>query len=91
MDTRYWIAINGDSCALCSIPLREPLVTPTPEKLFGFPTLKEAEEAQRICMTAQWRTRAVENRFQRCLQTPTVFSQSDEQNRFFSEADREGD
>jgi hypothetical protein len=49
---RYWIAINGPSCALCAIPLHDPLVTPTPEQLFGFPTLKEAEEAQRICLMA---------------------------------------
>jgi hypothetical protein len=47
---RYWIAINGPSCALCAIPLREPLVTPIPEELFGFPTLEEAERAQRICL-----------------------------------------
>ena len=52
MHERYWIAINGGSCALCSIPLRNPLVTPTPEQLFGFPTLQEAEKAQRTCLMA---------------------------------------
>jgi hypothetical protein len=51
-DTRYWIAINGPSCSLCAIPLCEPLVTPTPEQLFGFPTLEEAEGAQQICLNA---------------------------------------
>jgi len=47
---RYWIAINGATCALCSLPLREPFVTPTPEQLLGFPTVEEAERAQRICL-----------------------------------------
>jgi len=50
MEERYWIAINGPSCALCTFPLREPLVTPTPVALFGFVTLEEAKEAQRICL-----------------------------------------
>ena len=27
---RYWIAINGTSCAYASLPLQEPKVTPTP-------------------------------------------------------------
>jgi hypothetical protein len=49
-DARYWIAINGPSCALCTRPLKEPLVTPTPEQMFGFSTLEEAERAQRICL-----------------------------------------
>jgi DNA-binding response OmpR family regulator len=52
MDERYWIAINHDSCALCSYPLKEPLVTPTPQQLFGFLTLEEAERAQRTCLMA---------------------------------------
>jgi hypothetical protein len=52
MDKRYWIAINGPSCAICSMPLKEPLVTPTPEEMFGFLTLEEAERAQRICLMA---------------------------------------
>jgi hypothetical protein len=33
MNERYWIAFNGSSCALYKLPLREPLVTPTPEQL----------------------------------------------------------
>jgi hypothetical protein len=49
---RYWIAINGSSCALSAIPLRNPIVTPTPQHLLGFPTLEEAERAQHICLTA---------------------------------------
>jgi hypothetical protein len=49
-DERYWIALNGASCALTSLPLRNPLVTPTPQQLLGFPTLKEAKRAQRICL-----------------------------------------
>jgi hypothetical protein len=51
-EERYWIAINGSSCALTSFPLREPMVTPTPEQLIGFPTLEEAQEAQRVCLYA---------------------------------------
>ena len=52
MNERYWIAINSSSCALCSFPLRNPMLTPTPEQLLGFPTLEEAERAQRICIQA---------------------------------------
>lgn len=55
MHERFWIAINGDSCALCSIPLRNPLVTPTPEHLFGFETLEEAQEAREINLTGSAR------------------------------------
>jgi hypothetical protein len=49
---RYWIAINGTSCATFSLPLRNPLVTPTPSQLLGFPTSEEALHAQRICLEA---------------------------------------
>ncbi|MET4034931.1 MULTISPECIES: hypothetical protein [unclassified Bradyrhizobium] len=49
-DERYWIAINGPSCALSPLPLRNPLLTPTPEQMLGFPTSEEAERAQRICL-----------------------------------------
>jgi hypothetical protein len=52
-DARYWIALNGSSCALFSLPLRNPKVTPTPQQLLGFPTLEEAKWAQNICLTAQ--------------------------------------
>jgi hypothetical protein len=48
MEERYWIAINGAILDLCEFPFREPLVTPTPEQLFGFPTLEEAEVAYRM-------------------------------------------
>jgi len=50
--SRYWIAINRTSCAISRFPMREPKVTPTPEQMFGFPTLEEAEAAQRTCLTA---------------------------------------
>lgn len=44
---RYWIAINGSSCAICSIPCEEvPTVSPRPEVMFGFETLGEARAAQ---------------------------------------------
>lgn len=49
---RYWIAINQASCAISQLPMTEPTVTPTPEQLLGFPTLEEAEQAQKVCLTA---------------------------------------
>jgi hypothetical protein len=48
----WWIALNGPSCARSNFPMCNPLVTPTPEQLIGFPTAKEAEEAQHTCLTA---------------------------------------
>ena len=51
-ERKYWIAINGSSCAMSSLPLLEPMVTPTPEQLLGFPTWDEARHAQRLCLTA---------------------------------------
>jgi hypothetical protein len=49
---RYWIAINGSSCAISGTPMRDPMVIPTPEQMFGFPTAEEARKAQQICLTA---------------------------------------
>lgn len=49
---KYWIAINGASCAIASLPMNNPRVTPTPQQLLGFPTLKEARHAQKVCLTA---------------------------------------
>jgi hypothetical protein len=49
---RYWIAINGASCAHTSIPLLEPTTVPVARQLVSFPTLEEAQEAQRICLHA---------------------------------------
>ncbi len=51
-DERYWIAINGASCAMTALPMRQPLVTPTPKQLLGFPTLNEARKAQQVCLNA---------------------------------------
>ena len=64
---RYYIAINGASCALLRIPSREvPDTIPKAEMLIGFNTLAEAQEAQQICLNAaiplvrrymeEWRT-----------------------------------
>jgi hypothetical protein len=50
-EARYWIAINGASCAMASFPMKSPTVKPTPQQLLGFPTLEEAQRAQRICLT----------------------------------------
>jgi hypothetical protein len=47
---RYWIAINGSSCALSTLPWRDPTTVPVAQQMFGFPTLREAKEAQRICL-----------------------------------------
>ncbi|MFZ1104068.1 MAG: hypothetical protein WAN86_14705 [Hyphomicrobiaceae bacterium] len=49
---RYWIAINGSSCALSAIPWQNPVTIPRAQQLFGFPTLKEAKKAQHVCLTA---------------------------------------
>ncbi len=49
----YWIAINGASCVLSSFPsTTPPTVSPRPQGLIGFPTYKQAEAAQRLCLTA---------------------------------------
>ena len=47
---RYWIALNGASCAMSSMPMRRPEVSPRPWQLIGLPTFEEAREAQRICL-----------------------------------------
>jgi hypothetical protein len=47
---RYWIALNGSSCALSSLPMRNPTISPKPYQLVGFPTWEEAREAQRVCL-----------------------------------------
>jgi hypothetical protein len=50
---RYYIAINGSSCALSTVPWRKPpRVVPAPEVLIGFPTLAEATEAQHFLLNA---------------------------------------
>lgn len=51
-DERFWIAINGASCAMTALPMRNPLLTPTPEQMLGFPTPEEARRAQHIYLTA---------------------------------------
>jgi hypothetical protein len=51
-DPRYWIAINGASCAMASWPMRNPKVTPTPQQIIGFSTHEEAKHAQHVCLTA---------------------------------------
>src|SRR5262249_31430809 len=51
-DPRYWIAVNGSSCALSNMPLRNPVVVPTPQQIWGFPTAEEARKAQHIVLTA---------------------------------------
>jgi hypothetical protein len=50
MAAKYWIAINGPSVALCSVAMDEVHCRPTPEQMFGFPTLQEAREAQKLLL-----------------------------------------
>ena len=51
--SRYWIAINQSSCAMCTIPvLGIPEVTPKPQGLIGFPAFATAKAAQELCLTA---------------------------------------
>ncbi|MEQ1843413.1 MAG: hypothetical protein ABL994_23650, partial [Verrucomicrobiales bacterium] len=50
---RYYIAINGASCAISRFPCpRRPEPIPRAQALIGFPTLEEAEEAQSLCLTS---------------------------------------
>jgi hypothetical protein len=49
---RYWVAVNGASVALCSFALESVECKPTPERLFGFSTLREAREAQTFLLNA---------------------------------------
>jgi hypothetical protein len=50
----YWIAVNGPSVAMLTVPARADRghAIPSPEQLFGFPTAKEAAAAQRFLLTA---------------------------------------
>ena len=51
-EAKYWIAINSTSCALASFPMTNPVVSPTPQQMLGFPTLEQAKHAQQICLTS---------------------------------------
>src|ERR1700733_10572904 len=55
-DLHYWIALNGSSCAMASLPMKEPQVSPVPQQLFGFPTYEEAKRAQKLCLPAPIKT-----------------------------------
>lgn len=50
----WWVAINGPSAALCGFPARpsEILCSPRPGQLIGFPTMREAREAQKFMLEA---------------------------------------
>jgi hypothetical protein len=52
MKQYYWIAVNGASVALCSVPAPKAVCSPVPEQLFGFSTLEEAKEVQNVLLTA---------------------------------------
>jgi hypothetical protein len=51
---KWWIAINGASCARCTMAVRGSWLTviPTPELLVGFPASAESLEAQRFLLEA---------------------------------------
>lgn len=67
---RYWIAINGASCALSTMPLELPIVVPRPEVLVGFPTLDEARRAQSICLASE--IASVQEEFAAWVRRPDV-------------------
>lgn len=48
----YWLAINGPTVVMSSIPGARPNVTPVPETLVGFPEQKEAEEMMNFLLSA---------------------------------------
>lgn len=51
---RYWIAINGASCARYPGPLRDPfIVLPKPQLLVGFKTAQQSAVAQNQCLFAK--------------------------------------
>lgn len=52
-DLYYWVAANGASAAMSSIPLPVTLeVSPVPEQLFGFRDFVEARQFQQFLLTA---------------------------------------
>lgn len=52
----FWLAINGPSVAISSIPLSTKVsVSPTPELLIGFEDFSEAKKIQHFLLTAKIR------------------------------------
>jgi len=52
----YWLAINGPSVAISSIPLSTKVsVSPRPELLIGFNDFSEAKKIQHFLLTAKIR------------------------------------
>ena len=50
----YWIAVNGPSVAISSLPLPTTVcVSPTPELLIGFTDYDEAAKIQQFLLTAK--------------------------------------
>jgi hypothetical protein len=49
----YWIAVNQASCVISAIPMPGvPVVSPTPQRFIGVPSVAAAKKAQQMCMTA---------------------------------------
>lgn len=52
-ELRYWIAAYRDNIgSLSPIPLRDPVVSPTPDLLIGYPTREEAQALLQRTLTA---------------------------------------
>jgi len=52
IETHYWLAINGASCAMSSFPMPATVtVAPRPKMLVEFPTHGEAKTAQYSLLT----------------------------------------
>lgn len=49
---KWWIAINGSSCAACPWPANEVHTIPRAWNLIGFPTREEQLTAQKLLLTA---------------------------------------
>ncbi len=49
----YWLAINGDSCAACPIPMaKQPSCKPNPELYIGLDSQEKQTAAQQFLLTA---------------------------------------
>jgi hypothetical protein len=51
LPVRYWIAVNGCSCAASQLPWRNPTTNPVAEQMWGFLTVEEALRAQKLVLT----------------------------------------
>ena len=72
-ETRWWLALNGSSCAPSPYPLPATLrVVPKPELLLGFHTREEQTEICQFILTAT--INKVHKRIRRILKDKRVLS-----------------